>query len=404
MRRSPLLPIFLIVLVDVLALTIMIPLLPFYAEHYGASALTVGLLATSFSLCQLISGPILGNLSDRYGRRPLLIVSQIGTLAGLLLLAWADQLWLIFVARLLDGATAGNLSIAQAYVSDVTRPEQRAKAFGLIGIAFGVGFVIGPLLTSALAPFGYAVPVLGAAALSATSVACTYFLLPRDPPRPDGEAAAPASERKLGVLSWGVYAAYLRRPGLAPLMLQFLLFSVAFALFMTGFPLFAERRFTWDGRAFGAREVSLVYVYVGAIGIVLQGGLLGRLVKRFGERRLVIAGFLLAGAAYLGFAVALAVAALIACAGVAAVGNGLVRPSLTSEVTQAVGRHEQGTVLGMTQALWSIGAIVAPPIGTGLIGAGALGAWAAATGVISLIGFAIAATRRRPLSPVIEPA
>ncbi|HLW75962.1 MAG TPA: MFS transporter, partial [Bryobacteraceae bacterium] len=145
--RSPLLPIFLIVAVDVLGLTIMIPLLPFYAERFGASPAMVGWLIGVYAACQLVSGPLLGRASDFTGRKPLLIVSQIGTLIGFLMLAFAPNLWIIFLARVVDGATAGNLSLAQAYISDVTEPEQRSKAFGLIGIAFGMGFLIGPAIS-----------------------------------------------------------------------------------------------------------------------------------------------------------------------------------------------------------------------------------------------------------------
>ena len=160
MRKSPLLPIFLIVSVDVLGLTIILPLLPFYAEHYGASPAVVGLLVSLYALCQLVAGPMLGRLSDHMGRRPLLLVSQVGTFIGFLILAYANALWLIFLSRAIDGITAGNLSLAQAYISDVTKPEDRAKSFALIGIAFGMGFLIGPGLSGFLSKFGYQYPIL----------------------------------------------------------------------------------------------------------------------------------------------------------------------------------------------------------------------------------------------------
>ncbi|MBV9305014.1 MAG: MFS transporter, partial [Acidobacteriaceae bacterium] len=140
---SPLIPIFLIVAVDILGFTIILPLLPFYSERLGASPAVVGALVSIYAVCQLISGPILGQLSDRLGRRPMLLVSQVGTLIGFLILAYAGNLWLLFLARAIDGATAGNLTIAQAYISDVTKPESRAKAFAVIGIAFGFGFLVG---------------------------------------------------------------------------------------------------------------------------------------------------------------------------------------------------------------------------------------------------------------------
>src|SRR4051812_18590707 len=154
-----LLPIFLIVTVDILGLTIVLPLLPFYAEHYGASPTVVGLLVTVFAVCQLISGPILGQLSDRFGRKPMLLISQVGTLIGFVILARADALIWVFLSRIIDGFTAGNLSIAQAYISDVTEPKDRAKSFAIIGIAFGLGFLIGPAISGYLSKFGYSTPI-----------------------------------------------------------------------------------------------------------------------------------------------------------------------------------------------------------------------------------------------------
>src|ERR1700682_6132998 len=286
LRRSPLLPIFLIVSVDVLGLTIILPLLPFYAERMGATPAVVGLLVASYALCQLIAGPILGRMSDTMGRRPLLIVSQIGTLIGFLILAWANSLWLVFVSRIIDGLTAGNLSLAQAYISDVTRPEERARSFGIIGIAFGMGFLIGPAISGLLAKYSYQYPIFAAAALSATSIVCTTLLLPSSTPHRDDSVP-----RRFTLLDWGNYLGYFRRPGLARCLWQFLAFALAFAMFISGFPLFAERRFTWDGHPFGVTEVGYVYAYLGFLGIILQGGLLGRLVKWVGEDLLVRGGF-----------------------------------------------------------------------------------------------------------------
>src|SRR3982751_4552348 len=142
--KHPLIPIFLIVLVDILGMTLIMPLLPFYAEHYGATPVVVGLLVSSYAACQLISGPVIGRMSDSIGRKPLLIVSQIGTFIGFLILAFSGSLWMIFLSRIIDGCTAGNISLAQAYIADVTKPEDRARSFGVLGIAFGLGFLVGP--------------------------------------------------------------------------------------------------------------------------------------------------------------------------------------------------------------------------------------------------------------------
>jgi Arabinose efflux permease len=202
-KKNVLLPIFLIVVVDILGMTLILPLLPFYAERYGATPQIVGLLIATYAFCQLIAGPMLGKLSDRYGRRPLLIVSQIGTFAGFLVLGWAKTLAWIFFSRFLDGITAGNLSLAQAYISDVTEPENRAKSFGIIGIAFGLGFLIGPALSGFLAQYNYAYPAWAAAALSFTSVLCTYFLLPQAIPHAAAENETGPGGKRLGLLDWG---------------------------------------------------------------------------------------------------------------------------------------------------------------------------------------------------------
>jgi MFS transporter, DHA1 family, tetracycline resistance protein len=370
--KSPLVPIFLIVSVDVLGLTIILPLLPFYAEKFGASPSVVGLLVSTYAFCQLIAGPMLGRMSDHMGRRPLLLVSQLGTFIGFLILAYANALWLIFLSRVIDGLTAGNLSLAQAYISDVTKPEDRAKSFALIGIAFGMGFLIGPGISGYLSQFSYQYPIFAAAALSATSILATYFLLPSTTP----QAADGATPRKFTVLDWGNYARYFRQPGLGPLLWQFFAFTLAFSMFMTGFPLFAERRYQWQGHPFGPKEVGYVYAYLGMLGVILQGGLIGRLVKAFGEMTLVRAGFFLGmvGLAAMGFTYSIPFLLLVAA--VSSSGTGVIRPALTSLITQKAARSEQGVVLGLTQSLNSIAAIVAPAVGGLLIDHSMLAGWA----------------------------
>jgi MFS family permease len=388
-NRSPLLPIFLIVMVDVLGLTIILPLLPFYAERLGASPAVVGLLVSTYAACQLVAGPVLGQISDRLGRRPLLLVSQVGTFIGFLILAWAGSLWMVFLARVIDGLTAGNLSLAQAYISDVTRPEERAKSFGVIGVAFGIGFLIGPAISGFLSTFGYQYPIFAAAGLSATSILSTYFLLPGAPvvtrPGQDDAAALPAG-RRLRVLDWGNYVTYFRRPLLAQLLWQFFSFAFTFAIFMSGFALFAERRYTWNGHPFGVKEVGYVFAYVGFLGIILQGGLIGRLVRRFGEEKLVSAGFISAtvGFALMGFTYHLP--GLLLASTIASFGTGVLRPAITSLITQRAGRQEQGVILGLTQSLMSVAQIVAPVIAGFLIDRRLLTTWAVVGAAVSGLG------------------
>lgn len=387
MKRSPLLPIFLIVLADILGLTIILPLLPFYAEKLGASPTAVGLLVSAYAFCQLLSGPFLGRWSDRTGRKPLLILSQLGTFASRLLLAFAGTLWLVYLARIIDGLTAGNLVLAQAYISDVTQPENRTRAFGVIGISFGIGFLLGPAISGALSGFGLAVPILLSAALSAVSILATIFLLPGTKPVAEEGAAGPAG-RRLSLLAWREYGKYFQRPGLARLLLQYLCFVMAFAAFTGGLALFLERRLTWNGRPFHAREVGFVFAYAGFLGIFVQS-LLGRLVRRFGEPWLVAAGFASMTVGY-GLLAGVYMLPLLLVAGVfSSFGTGVLRPALTSLVTQAVARNEQGVVLGLNTSIQSVAQIVGPAIAGLLIDHGLLSVWALFCAGCALVGLVV---------------
>jgi MFS family permease len=362
--RSPLFPIFLIVLVDVLGFTIVIPLLPLYAENFGASPLVATTIFTCYAACSLVSTPLIGSLSDRYGRRPLLLISQAGTCAGFLMLGFADGLWMVFAGRILDGITAGNLSTAQAYISDHTKPEDRAKAFGIIGVAFGIGFLFGPGLSGVLGDYGVRtigdVPFLVSAGLSALSMVCTATLLPRElpPQHSEGQPTALPGGKRPSVLDLAVYRDYFRRPRLGNLYAQFFLFIFAFSAFTSGFAIFAKQRFGW-----GTRQTGYMFAYAGLLGIILQGGLIGRLVKRFGEVRLALAGFIAAVIGYITLGLAESLVVLVVSSTVSSFGNGVLRPVLTSQISQAVGRQEQGIAIGISGSLSSLAMTMAPVTG-----------------------------------------
>ena len=379
-RRVSLLPVFLIVLVDVFGMALVIPLLAIYAETLDATPLQATMLISVYAACQLVSGPIIGHLSDRVGRKPMLLISQVGTFIGFLVMAGAQSLWMLYIARVLDGSTAGNLSLAQAYISDHTEPSERAKSFGLIGIAFGIGFFIGPSLTGFLAArYGMTTPIYLAAAMSALSILCTATLL-------KGGRAEHAFDDQGAVFRWQTYVNYFSRPGLRELLLQYVFYIVSFAVFISGFALFAERRFTYQGRPFGPREIGYVFGVVGFLGIILQGGLIGRLVKRFGEPMLVASGFAALAVGYFGLGIAVSSAALVVTGLLAAYGNSVIRPVLTSLITQQAGRHEQGMVLGITQSLMSMASIVSPIASGLLIEHGMLAAWAWVASALAVVG------------------
>ena len=378
---SPVAAIFLIVLVDVCSFTLVIPLLPLYAERLNASPLQATLLVSTFALFQLVSGPLLGRLSDRIGRKPVLIMSQIGTLIGLLVLARASSLWMVYLARAIDGATAGNISLAQAYISDHTKPEERAKSFSFIFIAFGIGFFIGPLATGLLAGYGLSVPIYAGAGLSLLSVIVTAAVLPRTE-----KTGASGPVTAAALFDWRDYAQYFRRPVLKGLFAEMLFFGFCFASFTSGIALFDERRFTWRGHAFGAREIAFHFAVIGLFGIILQAGLVGRLVKHVGEPRLVRAGFVSLVIGYLALAMIHSTVLLVPVTVLTVFGHGILRPALGSLVTQNAGKHEQGVVLGISQSIASLSQVAAPVTTGLLISHGHLFHWSFLAAMVALLG------------------
>lgn len=358
-----LLPIFLVVLVDLLGMMMMIPLLPFYAEKFGATPFEIGLLGASFAFFQFLGGPILGHFSDRYGRRPLLLVSQLGTLLGFILMALASHLTLLFLARILDGITAGNISLAQAYVADNTPPEKRAQAFGVLGIALGIGLFIGPAASGFLASKNLLYPIYLAIGLSATSILTTLFLVKKE------------KRQNITPSKFSFFPA-VDSPGIRPGLIQFFFFVFAFGIFSNGLALFLEQNFTnSQGVSFGPREVGYLFSYCGVLGIIVQGGLIGKLVQRFGEEKLIHFGFLADLIGYSLLAIPGSLWGLVAGSTFFSIGNSLLRPSLTSLLTRKAPASQQGVVLGLTSSLQSIGHTLGSPLGGLAIQSGKPGLW-----------------------------
>src|SRR5437868_11520704 len=364
MKRSPLLVIFITVFIDLIGFGIVIPVLPYYASAtgFGATPSEVGLLFASYSIMQLIFAPVLGRLSDKHGRRSVLLASLLGTALGFFILGFATTLWMLFLGRIIDGVSGGNISTAQAYIADVTTKENRAKGMGLIGAAFGLGFVFGPAIGGVLSRWdlnvggyhipGISVPLIFAGALAFANATLLYFVLPETvtPDHPARESAATAR--------WSQLFKSLHRSRLASVLTIYLLFVVAFSIMTSSFGLFTLFRFGFD-----AHDTGWIFAFVGVIGAVVQGGLIGRLVKAFGELPLVITGALLFAASL--FAIPLTgphtgLAALLALGAAFAVGNGLATPSLTGLASKSVGKGEQGGVLGVTQSVASLARVVGP--------------------------------------------
>jgi DHA1 family tetracycline resistance protein-like MFS transporter len=363
LNRSPLIVIFTTVFIDLIGFGIVIPVLPFYAEGtiFNATPRTVGLLFASYSVMQLIFSPILGGLSDKYGRRPVLFLSIIGTGIGFLVLGLATTTWMLFAGRILDGITGGNISTAQAYIADITTSENRAKGMGMIGAAFGLGFIFGPAIGGILSRWGIQVPFFFAASLCFLNSILLYFRLP-ETITPDH----PAKHQAAGGRGVQQVIRSLKQPRLAFVLSIYFLFIVAFSIMTTSFSLYTMFRFGYD-----AQHTGYLFAYVGIIAVIIQGGLIGRLVKRFGEMPLVIVGAFcfaisLFAVPFVGPAAG-GLAALLIGGGVFSAGNSLATPALTSLASKSVGPEEQGTTLGVTQSVASLARAVGPSLAAVLI-------------------------------------
>jgi DHA1 family tetracycline resistance protein-like MFS transporter len=363
MRRSPLIVIFTTVFIDLVGFGIVIPVLPFYAEGtaFNATPRTVGFLFASYSIMQLLAAPVLGRLSDKYGRRPVLLISIIGTGIGFLIIGFAATIWMLFAGRILDGLTGGNISTAQAYIADITTKENRAKGMGLIGAAFGLGFIFGPAIGGILSRWGIHVPFFFAATLCFANALLLYFTLPETVDTRNPSRHSADSGRGLRQL-----ISSLKQPRLAFVIIIYFLFVVAFSIMTTSFSLYTMFRFGYD-----AQHTGYLFAYVGVISVIVQGGLIGRLVKKFGELPLVILGSLffatsLAAVPFVG-PTSGGLLGLLIGGGVFALGNSLATPALTSLASKSVGADEQGSVLGVMQSAASLARAVGPSLAALLI-------------------------------------
>jgi len=382
---TPLGVIVLVVLVDLLGFTLVMPLLAPFAKQYGFQPGQIGLLFSAYPLCQLVAGPILGRLSDRYGRRPVLIFSQAGTALSFLILGLSRNFSVMLLARMLDGASGGNILVAQAYVADVTAPEHRARGMGLIGMAFGLGFVFGPLLGGVLLSlplpdeWRLRVPFLVAAGFSTLAWVLVLTYLPE--PRPRENRVREAAR----IVSWRGIVDTMTIPGVGRLVLTGFLAVVAFAAFEGTFALFLLHRLKWD-----ARTAAFAFAGIGFLSAMVQGGLIRRLVPRFGEVRLILAGLMLA---VLGFAGLARVSRPFELAGammLLAVGQGLLSPSISGLLSRITPQSEQGAVFGTLSSSQTLARMISYSTSNVLLGKVSTGApyWGAFG--VDLIALALA--------------
>ena len=346
---SPLVIIFVTVFIDLLGFGIIIPLLPFYAESFGANAFTIGLLGTSFSLMQFLFSPIWGRWSDKIGRKPIILVGLMGSCLSYLLLALATSLPLLFIGRIVGGIAGANIPTAQAYIADVTTPENRAKGMGMVGAAFGLGFIFGPALGGVLSRISPDAPMWFASALCLANFIAAWFLLPES-------RVATAGTKHLGRMEAFRHA--FAKPALLLLLSLYFLVTMAFSGFESTFAIFSEARF-----GFTAATIGFVFTFIGVILALVQGVLVGKVVKVIPERRLVpLAIFAIAlGIGMIPFA--WSIPSLLGALGVLALGMGFNNPALTAMVSRLSDDDDQGGILGLASSLSSLGRVVGPAWG-----------------------------------------
>jgi DHA1 family tetracycline resistance protein-like MFS transporter len=396
------LPIFVIVLIDLLGMTVIIPLMPLYATAFGANALVIGFLGAVYPAMQFIGAPILGRLSDRYGRKPVLLVSQFGTLIGFLVLGFSNALWMLFLSRLIDGLSGGNISTAQAAITDSTTDKNRTQGLGLIGAAFGLGFVIGPVIAfTSLAISGndYRVPAFVAAVFSAISILLTWSWLEETHPTEKRGLAG----RRPGFSMEALFQA-LRHPAVGVLLALIFAQQIAFGGFEQLLSLFTLSRL-----GLNAAGNAVIFVFVGVLVVSVQGGFIGPWSRKLGDRRLIYTGL---AALALGLALTaltphlpvpwyskeemtaelrasgdfrthenpttqnlsielpddsqtgwLGLAWILAAMVPVSIGGGILQPSINSLVTKRIGKDEVGGILGISTALLSLANAIAPVIG-----------------------------------------
>jgi DHA1 family tetracycline resistance protein-like MFS transporter len=388
---SPLGIIIAIVLIDLIGFTIVMPLLPRFAAAYHFSGFQIGLLMAAYPMLQLVAGPILGRLSDRFGRRPLLVISQAGTALSFLILGLAENFPMMLLGRMLDGASGGNILVAQAYVADVTKPEQRARSLGLIGAAFGIGFVLGPLVCALLltlpvaAAWRLRVPFLVAAGFSTVAWLLVVFRLPESRP---GEGRGRVAAR---VVSWRGLVKTVSAPRIGALVGVAALAVLAFSALEGSFSLFLRDRLNWS-----AEDAAFGFAFLGLISALVQGGLIRWLVPRFGEARLIVAGLALLAIGLPLLGLSSSRSTLLATALIVGVGHGLASPSLQGLLSRWTPPDDQGAVFGTLSAAQTLARMTNYLIANILIGHGHVSApfWEGGAVALGALAMAIGTVHR----------
>lgn len=350
-KKSQLGIILLTIFIDMVGFGIVIPVLPLYAEHFGALSVWNGLLVGVYSAVQFLFSPIFGKISDRVGRRPVLIFSVLGTALGFWVMGAAGSLAMLFVARIIDGISGGNIGTAQAYIADITTPEERSGAMGLIGAAFGLGFIFGPAIGGVLGGhYGFRAPFYFAAGLALCNALLIFLRLPESL---DAEHRAhPAQRQKLAdVLQHSNRAVFT-----TVIAIYFFLIT-GFSMMTALYALFMDHRF-----GFSSKETGYVFAFIGVIGVIIQGGLIRRMVPKYGERKLAAFGAVVLAASLFWLPRSIGLTALLVTSAGIAVGNSLMTPTLNGLLSRSVSKQWQGRAIGLMQSSGSLGRAFGPAL------------------------------------------
>ena len=340
---------------DLVGFGIVIPLLPLYAKRFGAGPVAVTWLLAVYSLMQFFFAPWWGRVSDRVGRRPVLLLGLFGSAASYLAFGLAGSLPVLFIARAANGLAGANVGVAQAYIADVTAPRDRARGMGMIGAAFGLGFIVGPAIGGVLSRFGFAAPFLAAAAVTLANALLAVVRLPESlpPERRSAHSRGFGLGDRLRALAGAGTSGRLRA-----LYAAGFLVTLAFAAMEATFSLWADAR--WH---FTRHGIAYVFAFIGVVSAVAQGALVGRVVKRAGERRTALLGVVLLTAGLVATALAQSVALLLGGVALLALGQGMSAPSMSSLISHQGSPGEQGRLLGVYQSLSALGRVAGPVLG-----------------------------------------
>ena len=347
------------VFIDLLGYSLILPLLPYIAEKFNASPTQVGLLLTANALAQMLAAPIIGRLSDRWGRRPLLIISVSGTIVAFLIFAFSQSLWMLFISRIIDGLLGGNTSLARAYITDITDNENRSKGLGLIGAAFGLGFIIGPFAGGQLAKFGYMLPGLIAAALSFLNLIAILFWIPESLTDEEREQAKSSPATKFNLKN---LLATLKQPTVGTLLLVNLWYSLGFTIFQVNFVLVAKETLNLS-----AQTTSLLLSLVGVMSVITQGFIIGWVSKKFEESHLIFYGTVILAFGLVAWGFSTSVLHYILVIIPISISAGIANVSLNSLLTKSISKQSVGGTLGLTQSQQTLAQIITPLIGGALL-------------------------------------